>query len=407
MRTKRIFSALAMLLTCMAGANATDVITVDDVIVPKGGEVTLEIGSSFETTFIAFQLDIELADGLTLQEDEDGVVAALGGSGTNHTFSAGKQGNVYTLTCASMTNRALPAGDVLMSVVLQADASLETGTVIPAAIKNIIFSEKQDDNQIKHTLDDVSFNITVGEPDDGRIKFDEAATKLPKYTAGEKGDVTMKRTISADTWSTIVLPFTLTKAKAEAAFGSDVQLAEFAGFEVDYGEDEDNDVPLSITVNFSPYTMSSKKSMTGGKPFLIKTSTEITSFTADDVTLFDEVTDVNKTDEYDTNGKFTGTLVKTKVPEDGLFLYQNQFWYSTGETSIKAFRGWFDLGAVLDKATDFSVKIYIFIDGEETKIEGLESEMPIDDVYDMTGRKVSKPGQKGIYIVGGKKILFK
>lgn len=407
MKGKRFYSALAMLLICMASANATDVITMSDVTVPKGGEVDLEIGSSFETTFIAFQLDIELAEGLTLKEDEDGVLAELGGTGTNHTFSIGKEGNTYTLVCASMTNRALPAGDVLMSVTLQADASLETGTVIPAAIKNIVFSEKQDDNQIKHTLDNIAFNITIGEPDDGRIKFDETAKKLPKYT-GTKGDVTMKRTITADTWSTLVLPFTLTKAKAEAAFGSDVQLAEFTGFEVDYGDDEENVVPLGITINFTTFTMTGKKGITGGKPFIIKTSKDISSFEADDVTLVSTVTDVEKSDEFDTGGKFTGSLVKTTVPEDGLFLNSNKFWYSTGNTNIKAFRGWFELGAVLDKATDFGVKMYVFVDDEGTHIEGIDNEQQAtDNVYDLSGRKVSKPQHKGVYIVGGKKILFK
>ena len=35
----------------------------------------------------------------------------------------------------------------------------------------------------------------------------------------------MKRTIKARRWSTIVLPFTLTKTKAEAVFGADVPVA--------------------------------------------------------------------------------------------------------------------------------------------------------------------------------------
>ena len=217
----------------------------------------------------------------------------------------------------------------------------------------------------------------------------------------------MKRTITADTWSTLVLPFTLTKAKAEAAFGSDVQLAEFTGFEVDYGDDEDNVVPLGITINFTTYTMTSKKGLNGGKLFIIKTSKDISSIEANDVSLVSTVTDVEKTDEYDTSGKFTGSLIKTTVPEDGLFLNRNKFWYSTGNTEIKAFRGWFELGAVLNKATDFEVKMYIFDDDEVTRIDGIDSEQQAtDNVYDLSGRKVSKPQHKGVYIVGGKKILF-
>ena len=47
----------------------------------------------------------------------------------------------------------------------------------------------------------------------------------------------------------------------------------------------------------------------------------------------------------------TGTLVKTTIPADGLFLSDNKFYYSAGKTNIKAFRCWFELDAVLDKST--------------------------------------------------------
>ena len=40
----------------------------------------------------------------------------------------------------------------------------------------------------------------------------------------------------------------LTKANAAAVFGSDVQFAKFDGFEVDYGDDEENVIPLGITI---------------------------------------------------------------------------------------------------------------------------------------------------------------
>ena len=254
-----------------------------------------------------------------------------------------------------------------------------------------------------------TFNVKIVD----RISFDETAEELLSFTAGTKANVRMTRTIKANQWSTIVLPFTLTKAKAEAAFGSDVQLAEFSGFTVDYGEDEENVTPLNIVVNFSTYTMTAKKSMTGGKPFLIKTSSEITSFEADDVTMAGSVTDVQKTDEYDTAGKFTGSFVKTKVPADGLFISDNKFWYSTGATNIKAFRGWFELGAVLDKETDFGAKVFFSIDDEPTSVDGVSVVPPhCGDIYTIEGQYVGRdiPTErlkKGIYIVHGKKVVVK
>jgi hypothetical protein len=241
----------------------------------------------------------------------------------------------------------------------------------------------------------------------GRINFDENATTLPEYTAGEKGDVSMRRTIKAGEWNTIVLPFTLTRAKAEEIFGEDVLLAEFTGFGTTY-EDEDVPVPTSITINLTRYELKATKPMTGGKPFLIKTTKNIEYFEIDDVTLFTDVTDVTKSDQYDISGKLTGTLVKCVIPNDGLFISGSQFWYSTGMTNVKAFRCWFELGPVLDKETDFSSRIILNFEGEATGISSMDNvQSNMDDaVYDLQGRRVAKPG-KGIYIKGGKKITVK
>lgn len=65
------------------------------------------------------------------------------------------------------------------------------------------------------------------------------------------------------------------------------------------------------------------------------------------------------------------------------------------------------MGAALDKETAFGVKMYVFVDDEATHIDGINSEQPTEDVYDLMGRKVSKPNHKGVYILGGKKVLFK
>lgn len=222
--------------------------------------------------------------------------------------------------------------------------------------------------------------------------------------------------VNAGEWSTIVLPFTLTQSQAKVAFGNNVQLAEFTGFETEYDEDDDEDViPNSITLKFSTYTMSVRKPMGGGKLFLIKTDKKIESFNADDVKLVSSVTDVEKADSWGTPGKFTGTLVKTKVPADGLFLSGGKFWYSTGKTNIKAFRGWFELGAVLDKeTTEFNANINFVIDDEPTSVDGIPAVVTHAKgaVYNLQGQYLGsdisvKNLPAGIYIVDGKKMVIK
>lgn len=401
MKTRRFYFALALLLVSMVNANAKDIISVNNVTVPKGGEVTLEIGSSFETSFIGFQLDIELADGLSLATDDEGqIVAELGSNTTDHGFTGSKTGNVYSLVCASMNNRKLPTGDVLMRVILKADASLEIGTIIPASVKNIIFSEKKDNDQIKHVLDDVNFTITVGEPADPRTILDENSTTAP--TAASNVDIRVKRTINANSWSTICLPFAMTEAQTKAVFGNDVELAEFTGADSEF----DGDNVVGIKVNFS-----SVSSIAANTPYIIKVSSAVSEFTLDGVDITPDEDEAYI--EFD-NGKtgsrrvvysgFYGTYhTETPLDEYTVFLSGGKFWYSMGETKMKGYRAYFSFLDILTEVENASVKIFVDLGGEETGIENIN----VNDnsmIYDLSGRRVSK-AQKGVYIVNGKKVM--
>ena len=410
-------SLLGVLLLNAAGAfAANDAMSVANIEVPQGGSVELTIALNNETANLSgWQCDLGFSsDGLSLTLNAGGKPEATLSerfNTTGHSISSRMLSNgSYRFVVTSNDGEAIPGSSgVLFSVTLEADASLEVGKTYEGTLYGIEFYTNDETPQTI-LMNDVTFTVTIGEPDDGRIKFDENAAKLPTYTAGDKANVRMTRTIKANQWSTIVLPFTLTKTKAETVFGSDVQLAEFSGFEVEYENDEDV-TPDAITINFTTYTMTARKGMTGGKPFLIKTTQDIASFEADDCTLVGEVADVEKADEYETPGTFTGTFVKTVVPADALFISGEKFYYSTGKTNIKAFRGWFQLGAVLDKETDFGVKMAVFIDDEATDIkelDGLRNSNDLNDfgeaTYNLAGQRVGD-GYKGIVVTKGRKII--
>lgn len=400
----RFFTLLTAMVVTVA-AQASDNIVVKNVEVPQGGTATVEVElNNPDHSFTAFQMALQLPEGISGVLNDKGKLDIVDGDRfDDHGLSSSVIADGFQFACLSNTSAAIEGtAGVLFSFDVQAESSLQVGAELTAKFTGIAFTTTG--QAVEVTLDDAPFVITIGEPDDGRLHFDEMSTKLPKFTAGDKADVTLKRTIKADTWSTIVLPFTLTKAKAEDVFGDDVQLAEFSGFEVDYGDNDEDVIPLGITINFATYTMSAKKGMTGGKPFLIKTSKDISVIEADQCSLVDAVSDVTKTDEFDTSGKFTGTFTTTTVPADGLFLNSNKFYYSTGKSNIKAFRGWFELGAVLNQETDFGVKMAI--NGLETKVEGIGVKDAAGNVYDLSGRKVGK-AQKGVLIVNGKKVLVK
>lgn len=140
-------------------------------------------------------------------------------------------------------------------------------------------------------------------------------------------------------------------------------------------------------------------------PYIINVSEPVSEFTVDEV----DIEPVEKPMvNYGTKSKpksIVGTYVaQTEVPELGLFLSENNFWYSTGATKMKAFRAYFKFIDVLTEVDSADSNVKMSIGGEETRIDGLLPETSNDAIYDLTGRKVEK-AEKGIYIVNGKKVL--
>lgn len=387
----------------------------------KSGVLQIILNVDTKTTYSSIAADIQLPDGISCEEmtfkqevsegvfeEKTGPKAELtdvttGFSVASSYINDDDSQNIRVLAFAS--TQTINYGEngefILLTVPFNASSELAIDTELNGIASNIHLGTSGGKDV---AMDDVNFIIKVVED---RIIFDEMAEKLPTYTAGEKSNVRMNRTINAGKWSTIVLPFTLTQAKAQNAFGTDVQLAEFTGFETTYSSDEDV-TPDGIELKFTTYTMGAKKGMTGGKLYLIKTSSDVTTFDADDVTMVGSITDATAADEYDTAGKYTGSFVKTIVPADGLFISDNKFYYSTGATVIKGFRGWFELDAVLGKETPFGVKM--FIDGLPTNINDINFVNAAEGVFTIDGKKMNNDVTKlpkGVYIIDGKKVAIK
>ena len=216
--------------------------------------------------------------------------------------------------------------------------------------------------------------------------------------------VQLKRTIKADEWSTICLPFTATGEQVKTAFGDDVQLASFTGWE---SEEDGNGAIVAINVMFT--SVSADEGIAANTPMLIKVSETVTEATFDGVTLEpaeEPMVQVGK--KASERGWFYGTYAKTIVPEENLFLSGNEFWYSTGKTAIKGFRGYFEFRDVLDAYYDDSeVKVHMLFDDDATGIETIDhSSLNIDHYYNLAGQRVGK-GYKGVVIENGKKIIKK
>lgn len=228
-------------------------------------------------------------------------------------------------------------------------------------------------------------------------------------------DVRVKRTINANSWSTICLPFAMTAEQVKEAFGEDVELADFTGVET---EEDDAENTIGITVKFQTAT-----EIEANHPYIIKVSEAVDMFTVDGV-IIDPAEDLQvDCDEYTYTYKigkktytetvynsFIGTYVsQTQVPDKALFISDNKFYYSTGSTVIKGFRGYFDFYVWLSEVDgDSEVKMVFNVDGTTTSINEMEEGQPSNDKwYDISGRRVVKPAQRGLYIVNSKKVMKK
>lgn len=401
---RNIFLLITASLLSMGQAVADNVLTVNEVYVPQGGQAQIEIGCDFDTEFTAFELQIALPDGLSLLADEDGYPVIEKAFDTNHILSGNllpSNGN-YKITCRSMENLSLPTSGTLFSVTIQAEAGMSIGTTLTGNIVSCEFTRTAD--SAGQDLDDTDFPVYITEY---RVVLDENSTTVP--AAQENVDVRVKRTIKAGEWSTIVLPFDMTEAQVKEAFGDDVQIGDFTGADSEF---DDADNVVGIKVNFNDVS-----AIEANHPYIIKVSQPVEEFTIDGV---DIVADEDEAYiEFD-NGRtgsrrvvysgFYGTYhAGTVLDEFTLFLNSNRFYYSDGTVKMKGYRAYFEFLDVLTEIEEGSgVKIFFGTDEDETGISRISNgPRTMDETYDLSGRRIARQPQRGIYIVNGKKVVIK
>lgn len=396
---KKILFSLIALLSIGSYALADDSWAVSDITIPQGKTAVAEVYLTNATTqYRDFQFDLVLPEGLTFVKANKGpALAENHGIGTNAVDE-----NTVRFVCNSNDGDVFSGKDVpFVLLTLQADANLAVGTELSVKLTAIEITTES----AKINPADVTFKATIESP----VKvLDETSSVLPEAT-DKAYEVKVNRTINANEWSTLCLPFAMNTEQLKAAFGDDVKLADF----VDYNCDSDNDDNIvGIHVNFE--TMDLAKGLEANYPCLIRTTVNVTDFTlettlepnAEDA--YVEYTNGRTGNKKEVYGTFYGTLkAGDMVPQNNLFLNGNKFYYSTGNTAIKAFRGYFDFVDVLTSVEDAAnVKVDFNIDGTTTRINGLSTSKDDSAVYTLDGRRVSRrPQTKGVFIQNGKKVV--
>lgn len=234
-----------------------------------------------------------------------------------------------------------------------------------------------------------TFRVYVEYPNVKTFEYNE--NKANNIEAWENSDITLNRTLVADKWNTLCVPFAISEEEIKANFGEGTLVEKL-------------DAVNGNTVNFADAT-----SIEAGVPYLIKPTVAGTTYTFNGK---DVIADAPKTEGnadvtfqgiYSptdiTNG---GTVKAAGVTEDGKVLFVN------ADSQTKAFRCFFTLN---DNATISPAMLKISIKGVETAINSIvmDNNNAADNaIYNLQGQRVNGNSlTKGIYIKNGKKFAVK
>ena len=426
---KKFLLSLVTLMAIGVSAWADDGLSVSEVEVRQGkpGVAHIYLNVDKSVDYVSFQIDVQLPNGVTCdemnfrQKTDDGYIDATGPKGTTGAAISGEnsfdvnssyvskeqpqQIRFLSFAMGKSINYAENGSFHILDVPFNLDASITAGTTLHAKIVGIHFTVDSSEGSVDVPLPDVSFDIKVVED---VVILDEESTELPEIASNQ--NILVKRTINANEWSTLCLPFDMTADQVYEIFGDDVQLAYLDG---DNGysieKDEDGNV-TNVCINFVSDDLS--EDFTANYPYIIKTSKAISEFE-----LTANVTP-NDVKESWSKGKgsskysidFIGTYVaNTTVPENNLFLSGGKFYYSTGATKMKAFRAYFNVLHILsDLSAD--VKMQVNVDGLPTRISDLNVVDGEGTIYAIDGKKMNNDVTrlpKGVYLINGKKVAVK
>lgn len=313
------------------------------------------------------------------------------------------------------------AGDVKLSFMYGRSSSSEQHVSL---YMNILNGGKfKDNNSSSKEISDINYyanGFTLGEAyiveatSDTRIEFrgkygqfyyvdDVKVIKLGEITLNEKNNssdaikanngtictVKTVRTLKANIWNTLCLPFDVNKDLLEATFDTNVELRVF---------DEYDD---------ATYTMKFKtpenNSIAAGTPFLIKVNAEIKDPTFTGVTISDIAAQANGNDGV----SFVGTYGPQDLATDGT----NLFITIVNELAKPTATGNKMLGlrAYITVPSDFDFNdARLFLDDEATAINSIGTQKATNNatLYNLQGQRVKHP-RSGLYIKNNKLTIIR
>jgi len=210
---------------------------------------------------------------------------------------------------------------------------------------------------------------------------------------GSKADVTLSgRTLTANNWNTLCLPFNLSSAQIASIFGNGTKVKTLSSY-------SSNTTTVKVT-------FIDAAEIEAGKPYIVKPTIDVVNPVFADVTIDNTMNNVSVG-----GATFKGTygpVVLTANDKRKLFLANNTLWYPTADLIVRTCRAYFEL---TNEVPEIAGAPSIVIDyGEATSLTPAPS--PTGEGsgywYTLDGRKLDKkPTQKGMYVKNGRKVVVK
>ena len=284
----------------------------------------------------------------------------------------------FTMTITDVATSTAEATVTSSSITATDAVTLKIDNQITAGLKRIRFDFAGEGSDYLFNLNNVSFY---------KRSLNENYNYTPVAATGV--DVVLTRSIPADKWATIVLPFDMTSSQITSAFGANVQVAELT------------DESTAEVLKFNTVT-----AMNANQPYAIKVASGdgySGSVTISGVNI--EEPDPNPTQSL-TSWNFVGNYSSdATIPLGSYYFKDNELHKATNEHSkIKGFRGYFT-----PKGGGSAPTLNFVVDGETTSLREISNEelgIRNYDYYNLNGQRVAQPS-KGIYIKNGKKYVIK
>jgi len=184
-------------------------------------------------------------------------------------------------------------------------------------------------------------------------------------------DVDLIRTIEANTWSTLVLPFPVTEVQVNTLFGEDRKLKS-----------------MSDRTNGTTVELDNATVMNANEPYLIRVSKEFTGYSFENKEFVNTTAPDNDGPKKTVGGiTFHGTYNQIDIPKPAYFLNSNKLWKTTDSNTdrLKPTRGYFS-------TTTSGARLVLNLDDEDvTNVVSVPTAAQLNrqEVYNLIGQRTT------------------